>query len=288
MTDETSQTPAPAGTTDPNAAPGGVSPPAAPSGAVDPGTSTPAVAFTFQDAALEQVFGKVGSDGRPENVAPKYWDADKKAIKADVMHGQLKWLESKLGSKIEALGAPAEDYKIAPTEKVTAEILQEFGEDARLKAVMGVAKELDLSESAVSKIVTTFLEQDAAAVESQLQAELGKLGTNASQRVKDVGDWIDAAIPPENRDALKALCTTAAAVEAVEALMRASQPPRFNANPTPAPTGPTREEWEAAYFKTNERGERLVAVDAAYAKRVAEMRDKVFGTTRRDPSGRAA
>jgi hypothetical protein len=40
------------------------------------------------------------------------------------------------------------------------------------------------------------------------------------------------------------------------------------------------------YFARDDRGQRLIQTDPAYAKRVEQLRDKVFGTERRDSNGR--
>jgi hypothetical protein len=149
------------------------------------------------------------------------------------------------------------------------------------------AKSLDLSGSAMQELVGAFLEQDMAATEEIMQAEIKSLGENAPQRLKDLSDWLDASVEPVHRQALKDLCTSAAAVEAIESLMRAAQPPKFNqANAQQAPIGPSREDWEKMYFARDDRGQRLIQTDPAYAKRVEQLRDKVFGTERRDSNGR--
>jgi hypothetical protein len=287
MSEETSTAqPAAPEAADPTAAPAGGNPTGSSPSPAPSEAGTPGLSFTYQDAALEQVFGKVGADGRPENVNAKYWDADKKAIKADVVLNQLRWAESKIGKKIESIGAP-EQYELQPTEKLSAEVLQGFAEDPRLSAVFEKAKSLDLSGSAMQELVGAFLEQDMAASDEIMQAELKSLGENAPQRLKDLSDWLDASVEPVHRQALKDLCTSAAAVEAVESLMRAAQPPKFNqANAQQAPIGPSREDWEKMYFARDDRGQRLVQTDPAYAKRVEQLRDKVFGTERRDSNGR--
>lgn len=270
----------------PTAAPAGGEQAASPSPTPPPAAGTSnGLQFTYQDAALEQVFGKVGDDGRPENVNAKYWDADKKAIKADVVLNQLRWAESKIGKKLDVIGAP-EEYSIAATETLPVEVIEGFKEDTRLQSVLAKAKELDLSESAVQALVGTFLEQDVAAVEEIRQAELKALGDNAPQRLKDLSDWIDAAVEPAHREVLRGLATSAQAVEAIESLMRAAQPPKFNQGTVAPQSGPSREDWEKAYFARNDRGERLVQVDPEYARKVGAMRDRVFGTERRDAMGR--
>ena len=56
-----------------------------------------------------------------------------------------------------------------------------------------------------------------------------------------------------------------------------------------APRQATKQEqaaWEAKYFAKNEKGERLMAIDPKYATQVNALRDRIWGTRRRDPTGR--
>lgn len=58
--------------------------------------------------------------------------------------------------------------------------------------------------------------------------------------------------------------------------------------PPHAPSAAERGEWERLYFATNKAGERLVTVDAAHRAKCEALRDRVFGTARRNANGRAA
>jgi len=261
--------------------------------AAAPKEAAPPFAFTFQPEAIEQVFGKLGEDGRPANVPEKYWDKDKKALKTDVVFNQLKWAEGKLGKKVDVLGAPADvkEYKLTAPEGVE---LPFSADDPMVQGFFALAKENDWSQAHVDRVLGYYAKAMAQqsspeAIKAHVEGEMKKLGDGAPQRVADVADYLKANLELEQVEAIKGLLTTAEAFQAVEALIAKAQPPRFvDRDAAPASAGkPTREDWEKFHFAKNERGERLVAVDPEYRKRSEAMRDAVFGTTKRDASGRA-
>lgn len=263
-------------------------PAAAPAAAATTEPAKPALSFVFDEKGVDTVFGKADKDGRPENVAPKYWDADKKAVKADVVLNQLRWAEGKLGKKLDVIGAPEKGYSLEASETVPAAVVESLKDDPRMAAVFATAKELDLSQKAVASIVSSFLAVDLQQVETTKAAEIAKLGDNAPARLKDVGDYITANFEPEVQATLKGLLTTADAVNAVEALIAKARPPSFiPKGSASAPQAAVSEaDWKAFHFATNDKGQRLVEIDADYRKRSEAMRDRVFGTQRRDAGGR--
>jgi hypothetical protein len=250
------------------------------------------LAFSYDEKGAEQVFGKAGADGRPANVPEKYWDPAKKALKADVVFGQLKWAEGKLGKPLEILGAPAEgsNYEI----KLPAEfdgVVEVDAEDPRVLALFEVARESDLNQGFVSKLIERAAAKVRAASDATISEEIGKLGANGQQRIKDLGDFLGANLTAEQTASVKSLLTSAPAFEAVEALISKAAPPKFASKEDQAAASNqqanSKQEWETLYFAKNENGERLMAIDPEYRKRVDALRDKAFGTTRRDADGRA-
>lgn len=244
--------------------------------------------FIYDPKGAETVFGKPDKDGRPENIAPKYWDPDKKAIKGDVVLNQLRWAEGKLGKKLEVIGVPEKGYALEASDKVPAEVIDGLKDDPRIGAVFAKAKELELSNKAVNEIALAFIEQDLARVETTKAEEIKKLGDNAPARLNNLRDFLTANLEPEMAETAKGLLTSAAAVQVVESLIKAAQPPRLTdkADTHAANTGPTKDDWHKFHFATNERGQRLVEIDPEYRKRSEAMRDQVFGTSRRDTNGR--
>lgn len=263
----------------------------APAAAAAPATTEPAkpaLSFVFDEKGVDTVFGKVDKDGRPEHVAPKYWDADKKAVKADVVLNQLRWAEGKLGKKLDVIGAPEKGYALEPSEQVPKEVVEQLKDDPRIAAVFTKAKELDLSQKAIGELVTSFLGVDLKQVETNKAAELAKLGDNAQHRLKDVGDYITANFDPQMQATLKGMLTTADAVNAVEALIAKARPPSMipKGEGNTALTVTTKADWEKFHFATNERGQRLVEIDPEYRKKSQAMLESIVGTSRRDGNGR--
>lgn len=261
--------------------------------AAPPAAPAPPFGFTFQQEAVDQVFGKAGEDGRPANVPAKYWDADKKALKTDVVFSQLKWAEGKLGKKVDLIGAPekVDGYELKAAEGIE---LPFDATDPVVADILAFAKDEDLSPAFVNRLVNRFATAQMKAAGPEAQAarmaeEMKALGSDAPQRVKDLGDYIKTNLEPAQAEALKALVTDAASFQAVESLIASLKPPKFvDRGAAPASGGqPTKADWEKFHFATNERGDRLVAIDPEYRKRSEAMRDAVFGTTRRDASGRA-
>lgn len=249
--------------------------------------SKAALAFTFDDKALDTVFGKADKDGRPEHLAPKYWDPDKKAIKADVVFNQLRWAEGKLGKKIDVIGGPGEgkDYDIKVPEDAQIEIAPDM---PMVKGFLAIAKKHDVSQSFVNEVVAEVAKELGVATQASQAEEIKKLGSNAAQRLTDMGDFLRANLEPAQVEAVKGLLTTAEAFTALEALIGKAQPPKLTdkVDTHVANQGPTKADWEKFHFATNEKGQRLVEVDPEYRKRSEAMRDRVFGTARRDSNGR--
>ena len=264
---------------------------AKPEAAAKPDASTEAtkaaLAFTFDDKALETVFGKADKDGRPEHLAAKYWDPDKKAVKADVVFNQLRWAEGKLGKKIDVLGGPGEgkDYEVKAPEGTDLDITPD---NPMVKGLLSVAKKYDLSQNVITDVVAEVAKELGVAVQTNQAEELKKLGPNAAQRLTDLGDYLRANLEPGQLAQAKQLITTAEGFEVIEALISKGQPPKLASKEDThvANQGPTKADWEAKYFAKNEHGERLVAIDPQYRKEVEALRDRVFGTARKDASGR--
>ena len=242
--------------------------------------------FTYETEALEKVFGKAGEDGRPENLAVKYWDPDKRAVKADVVFSQLRWAEGKVGKKIDILGAPAEgsEYVVAAPE---GSGLDFDTSDPAVAGLLEVARKHDLNQGFIDELIGAVSAKMTAARDEMVAAEVKLLGENGGKRMKDFSDFLGAHLSPAEVGTITEQITSAEIFDAFESLLRKVGAPNFVAGEvTAGADAASKENWEKLHFAKNERGERLMAIDKDYAKRVNALRDKVFGTERRDPSGR--
>ena len=251
----------------------------------------PGLAFGYDEKAFETVFGKPGDDGRPANVPDKYWDKEKKSVKADVVFSQLRWAEAKIGKPIVILGAPSaeEKYDIALPKDFTG--LVELDEaDPRLQGFLDIARKHDLNQGFVSEVLATVAAKVRDGAAENLKAEVARLGDKGPQRLKDMADMLDAQLGPEQSAMMQLMFQSAPVFEAFETLVNKLGPPKFADKDDLANTVNERaqlqEEWREKYFAKDERGQRKVAVDDNYRREVEALRDRAFGTTRRDASGR--
>lgn len=256
------------------------------------GVANGKLGFIYDEKATETVFGKPGEDGRPANVPVKYWDADKKAVKGDVVFNQLKWAEGKLGAKLEVIGGPADgqEYLVIGPEGSDYEFDKE---DPAVRGFLEIAKKHDVSQSFVSEVIAAVGKQLDDRHASVFKEEIAKLGEDGMERLKTVGDYLAANLQPDQAKALQSMMTRSEHFLAFETLLKKSAPPNFL--PRDDAGGPSRgatarmsvEQWNELNYATNEQGVRLRSIDPAYNKRVEGLRDEVFGTSRRDANGRA-
>lgn len=257
----------------------------------------PALAFSYDEKASEQVFGKPGEDGRPANVEPKYWDAEKKQIKGDVVFNQLLFNQRKVsegfGKAAEIIGAPPEgtDYTIEAPAEFNVEIP---ADDPAVKALFSICRKYDLSQKVVSDLAAEWAKEEAAFRKDvqpvRAKEELKKLGENGVQRVNDLADFMVANLPAEQAESLKGLLKSATSIEALEALISKAAPPKFATKDDQAAAVSSaqaaKDEWHRKYFAVNERGERLMSVDPEYKKAVDALAVRAFGSQTHDASGR--
>lgn len=246
--------------------------------------------FIYDDKGAETVFGKAGEDGRPANVPEKYWDKDKKAVKADVVFNQLRWAEGKLGAKLEVIGAPADGkYEIVVPDGIDYELPED---DPMVQGFLDVAKKHDVSQAFVNEVLASVIGRVAETGIEGGKAELAKLGEGAAARVNDITKYLQANLEPANAQAIIQSMASAEAFVAIESLIKKAMPPKFS----PKVEGEggkgaagrmTREQWNEMNFRTNAQGQRLRSIDPEYNKLVEDAALEVFGGGRRDASGRA-
>jgi hypothetical protein len=203
----------------------------------------------------------------------------------------LRWAEGKIGKQLTILGAPAGDanYEIALPAELAEKVVLD-AEDPRVQGFLEVARKHDLNQDFVNEVMQSVAAKVQQEAEAELQAELGKLGDQGPQRLRDLSDLLDARLGTETAATLKGMFTSAAVFEAFESLVQKLAPPAFATKNDLASTVNERaslqQQWQEKYFAVDERGQRKVAVDDKYRREVEALRDRAFGTTRRDASGR--
>lgn len=254
-------------------------------------TANGKLAFSYDDKTVEATFGKADKDGKPENLEAKYWDADKKAIKVDVLFSQDKWKGTKLGKKLEILGAPAEGTEYTITMPKDSEF--EFAtDDPAVKGFLAIARKHDIAQAFVDEVIGEVAKLTGESRGTNLQAEIAKLGKDGVQRLQNLQQFLGTHMEKPQIASLLGLITSADSFTALEALVKATGAPSFMPrDPDTTTVGAsgrmTVEQWNELNFAKDEHGQRKRAVDPKYNAMVEEKAKEVFGETRRDASGHA-
>lgn len=251
----------------------------------DPGV--PTQTFDFGHEA----FGKIGEDGRPENVPEKYWvpgeDGKPGQLKVgDILH-QHNHLEKKIGS---FEGAPEEGY--AKTELALPEGVQYAIEDddPLVAGFSELAKDLNMSQAAFDKAVNWYvnaqLEQQAAnSPDAARAAIMEKIGPTAQAELDAMTQHFKNSLPDSMSAAQKESLFTGYkhmlnSVESFNAMKfllessRAAPLPSFGAQQT---GGLTLSQVQAEHNRLDANGKRLYDTDISHRKKVTEMYEQLAG-----------
>ena len=162
-------------------------------------TETPTEGWFYAD--------EVAGDGdRPE------WFKDKYKSVADQAQAYSE-LEKKFGG---FTGAPEGDYELTVPEGIEGEFDME---DPRIGWFTQVAKEANMSQDTFSNLLHGWVQHEVDGMQGSREAEIAALGSNAQSRLKDLGDWGAANLTPDEFEGFKALASSAAGVQTLEALI---------------------------------------------------------------------
>jgi len=129
--------------------------------------------------------------------------------------------------------ASAEAYKLPEIEGFDAE---KAGASPLFAALRKNAHANGMGQAAFEATIKDYVEGESARAEEYEAEQKKLLGSNADQRLKALGTWLDSSLPPEKANALRAMATNADAVAGLEELMnsKAKIPPRGDP-PAPKP-----------------------------------------------------
>jgi len=208
---------------------------------------------------------------RPENVPEKFWNDDTKAVNNDAVLESYNQLSSKFGA---FTGAP-EAYEYTLSEQLTENGVELAADDPLISSFNEIAKEANMSGEMANKLVNMFVESEYAksgasgeAEEARIAEEMGKLGDNANQRVNNIDNWAKANLTPEQAEGLQDAATTAAGVQAIEALIAKSKNAPMQTGDVNPVSQISMAELQELQFAKDEHGNRKMQTDPEYAKMV--------------------
>ncbi len=212
---------------------------------------------TETDIQAETATQEAPSDGgteesqtpeRPDYIPEKFWDADENAPNVEALAQGYSELERFVGKKTDDIREEIIRQQMAELDENRPETpdkyLPTFAEDSPFKEIedqlsyddpvlkmwADVSHKAGLSNEEFSEGVHTYLEVMNSTAD--VDAEIARLGENASARVEAVDMWVRRNLPDDMYDALSSQIQTAEAFQALETLMsngRSAQTNAYNA-----------------------------------------------------------
>ena len=210
---------------------------------------------------------------RPENVPEKFWNNETKAVNHDQVLESYNQLSSKFGA---FTGAP-EAYEFKLSDELTANGVELSSDDPLIASFSEFAKEKGINQEAANSLVNMFVENQYATHQAsqefetaRVAEEMGKLGDNAQQRVNNITNWAKANLTAEQVDGLSDAATTAAGVQAIEALIAKSKNSSVQPSEGNNVNQTSMADLQALQFAKDEHGNRKMSSDPEYARMVRQ------------------
>ena len=195
---------------------------------------------------------------------PEWYEADKYKSIAEQAKAYTE-LEKKFGG---FTGAPKDSY--STVEGVEAD-------DALWGELVEFGTKQNMSQAAMNEAWELLTAQEQAIEEVSLEAEMGKLGDNAVERIKVVEQYMKNNLDGDTYERLRYAVNSAEAVELVESLVRSTAPAKLPIDGYVQPGGITWEDIEAEMFKKHESGQMLRSVDPNHESKIQRMMKEYGG-----------
>ena len=184
-------------------------------------------------------------------------------------------LQSKFGA---FTGAP-DEYEVAVSEAMSEHInLEDFKDDPILEEAKTLSKEMGLNNDGFNAFADLYFKgqiADVQAMEAHKETEMKALGNNAQRRLDNVTDWAKHHLDADTGDKLASVMTSAASVEAIEAIIsRTRNAPQVN--DAPAAESISHDSLKEMQVAKDEYGNPKMN-DPAYRERVRKMYSQRFG-----------
>ena len=219
---------------------------------IEPTEITPAPTLLSNDSDGWYISEGVKGEGdRPEFLLSKHktiYDQAKNYVS----------LEKKFGAHT---GAPKDGYKLP--EEISAD-------DELVKQAIERAGKHNINQDAFNDIFELVSASSGVSSEMSTEAEMAKLGDNASERLKTVGAFLKNAAGDQFEE-IQGLVNSADSVALVEKLMAVLAPGKMPLNAAEGGGGHTWDEIEKLMNAKDESGRFLRSADPAYNRKIEKM-----------------
>ena len=177
-------------------------------------------------------------------------------------------------------GAP-EAYEINISDQLKEGGIEIDNEDPIMSEAMEFAKNSNMGQEGFDKMIELYAMSKVAegeALESYKAGELQALGNNAEVRIDNINSWASANLPEDMIEGFQGMANSAASVQALEKLISMTRNAPVNTDGDTTPSGVSEEEVNKLVFETDQYGNRRMATDSAFRKKVEAMQAKLYGS----------
>ena len=190
--------------------------------------------------------------------APEWYKSDRYKSVSDQAAAYTE-LEKKFGA---FKGAPKDGYSMPEGIEKEDELMQEL---------MGFATETNMSQDYFNKAWDLLAAQSGAAEEVSAEAEIAKLGDNATDRIKTVEQFMKNNLDPDVYEQVRYAVNSADSIMLVEALIKSTAPQKLPIDGYVVPGGVTWEDIKKEMFRKDDNGNFLRSIDSNHEKKIQEM-----------------
>ena len=158
-------------------------------------------------------------DGRPAFLPEKFWDKDGKAPRVEDLARSYTALEAEHSRKLKGHAGAPEAYEFKVPDELAGQIDVDMEAGFTSDAVK-LFKKHGITQEAAQELVGLYLMQAHADMTGATAEELTRLGPDARQTVQGVNDWARVNLSPEEYQAVRNGCNSAASVLAIKALIQ--------------------------------------------------------------------
>lgn len=194
---------------------------------------------------------------------PEWYKGDKYKSVAEQAKAYTE-LEKKFGG---FTGAPKDGYQ--GPEGIEAD-------DALLQELTEFATKTNMSQEAFGEAWELLSAQSEAVEAVNQEQELAQLGSNASERIKNVEGFLRNNLDADTYDQVRDLVTDAKSIQLIEYMVKATAPAKLPIDGGEHPAGLTWSDIEAEMFKTTDDGQLLRSIDMNHERKIQKMM-KEFG-----------
>lgn len=181
-----------------------------------------------------------------------------------------------------------EQYTVSVPEELEGIEVDES--DPTLGTFLGVAKELNLPQEAVDRLLGVYLISEKAMLDeyeaeeaARMQREKQALGARGEARIRDIEDWAAQHLTKESFEAMRGFGITAAGVKMLEEFRGIG---REHGLPVTEVRGSdtariTPEDISKMQFEKDANGNRRMSTDPAFRKEVERLARQVYGAAPR-------